>query len=103
MAYFCLTVLDWMAGGSGPRKDRRETTTKKFGISIDVLNKVGDLSSEAGGPVARKKKSRDCPYTPNDTEFLNTALQCMIRGAAEVTQDDANREQITLHTIKSKG
>jgi len=103
MAYFCLTVLEWMAGGSGSRKDRREAIAKKFGIARDVLDKVGELSSEGGGPVARKEEGRNRPYAPNDTEFLNIAIQCMIQRAAEVAQDDAKREQITLDTIKSKG
>jgi len=95
MAYFCLTVLESMAEG-------RRAAAKKFGISSKVLEKVGTLSSGAGGTLARKGEGLKQPYTPDDEKFLAVAIQHMILRAAEVAQNpDGERQQITINTIKS--
>lgn len=57
MAYFCLTVLEWR-GGSRPK------AAERFGISEQVLCKVGNLSSRKGGPVARKADAGGSPNAP---------------------------------------
>jgi len=93
MAYFCLTVLESMAGG-------RRAAAEKFGISSKVLKEVGKLSSGAGGALARKDEGRGQPYTPDDEKFLVTAIQRMILRAAEVAQDpDGERQQIAMDLI----
>ncbi|MCY4005714.1 MAG: hypothetical protein OXE84_02640 [Rhodobacteraceae bacterium] len=102
MAYFCFTVLESMAGRARKRTERRQAAAEKFSVAVDVLNRVGDLSSEAGGPAARKQVGINQPYSPDDETFLRTAIQHMIFRAAEVAHDpDTPREPITLETIRS--
>ena len=95
MAYFCLTMLQYMAGGNP------SAAAKKFGISRNVLIKVGTLSSGAGGGAARKADGIHQPYGPDDKRFLDAAIRSMIIRAAEITHNpDARREQITIDGIK---
>ena len=104
MAYFCLIVLESMAGRAKKRTERRQAVAEKFRVAVDVLKRVGDLSSEAGGPAARKETGLHQRYAPNDETFLRTAIQHMIFRAAEVAHDpDVPRELITLETIRSNG
>ena len=92
MAYFCLTVLEQMAG------DRRKAA-RHFAISDNVLQKIGDLCGK-GGVIARKRDGLTHPYTPDDERFLKTAVRTVIRRAAEVEYAmDPNRRQITLADI----
>lgn len=91
MAYFCLTVLQYMAGGN------RQAAAKKFGISRNVLIKVGTLSSGAERKAGGIHQLRD----PDNGSFLNAAIRSMIFRAAEVAHDpDAQREPITIDRIK---
>ena len=76
MAYFCLTVLELAAGG------RKEAATT-YGIDVDVLRKIGELTSGSrSGPDARKASHAP---TLNDGErrFLHQAVKAVIRRVAE--------------------
>ena len=93
MAYFCLTMLGEMAGG-------RDKAAAHFGISRNVLSRIGNLSDEKGGDVARKAKGRNTPYSPEEEQFLRSAIKVLIRRAGAVEfGPDANRKTITLNDI----
>ena len=92
MAYFCLTMLEHIAGS------RREAA-RRFAISDNVLQKIGTLCGKGGG-VARKRDGLGHPYTPEEERFLKAAIRTLIRRAAEVEfASDPNRRQITLDDI----
>ena len=93
MAYFCLTVLEQMGGG-------RRGTAARFGISENVLDRIGNLSATEGGPSARKAIGSRAPHTPEDERFLKSAVQTLIRRAAEVEfEPGPKRKTITLDEI----
>ena len=80
VAYFCLTMLEKLAGG-------RPNATKKFGIERKVLKEVGELTAEKGGrAIARKAKGINQELTPGETKFLENAVKVFIRRVAEEAQ-----------------
>ena len=93
MTYYCLTVLDQMAGGS-------DKTATHFRISRNVLARIRKLSTEKGGDVARKAEGLNSPYSPGEEQFLRSAIQALIRRAAQVEYgSDPSRKKITLSDI----
>ena len=93
MTYFCLTVLEQMGGG-------RSKAAARFGISGNVLNEIGKLSANKSGSIARKAIGSNAPYTSEQERFLKSAIQTLIRRAAEVEfGPDQKRETITLADI----
>ena len=90
MAYFCLTVLE-NSVAQQPQKasTNRKTSTKrkkaaeKYGIELEVLTKIGFLSSEKGGQQARKASGTNNNLTAQDRRFLEEAIKAIIRRAAE--------------------
>ena len=80
VAYFCLTMLEKLAGG-------RPEAAKKFAIGEKVLNKVGELADKKGGLArARKAKGINQELTPEETRFLENAVKVFIRRVAEEAQ-----------------
>ena len=93
MAHFCLTVLEQLGGG-------RSKAVARFGISKNVLDEIGKLSANKGGASARKAIGRNAPHTPEEELFLKSAIQTLIRRAAEVEYGpDPKRDTITLADI----
>lgn len=93
MAYFCLTTLEQTAGGRGK-------AVAHFCISRNVLDRIGKLSAEKGGDVARKAKGRNTPYSPDEERFLRSAIKALIRRAAQVEYGpDPTRKKITRDDI----
>lgn len=89
MAYYCLTVLDQMAGGS-------DKTAAHFGIARNVLSCIRKLSTEKGGDVARKAMGRTIPYSQGEEQCLRSAIKALIRRAAQVEYGpDPTRKKIT--------
>ena len=79
-----------MAGG-------RDAAAVRFGISKQVLRRIGELSTNKGGASARKAVGQAAPYTPEEERFLKSAIRTLILRAAEVEYGpDPNRSQITL-------
>ena len=79
-AYVCLTVLESSAApGVKSREKRRKQTATHYRIAKDVLDKVGDLSSEKGGEVARKADGRSDEFTREETLFLEGSLKSFVR------------------------
>ena len=90
LAYFCLTVLEDLAV-QPPRKastnrkpsSKRKKTAEKYEIELEVLTKIGHLSSKKGGPRgARKAEGKNNNFTAEDRCFLENALKAVIRRAA---------------------
>ena len=80
VAYFCLTVVQELAGG-------RTNATNKFGIEKKVLDKVGELTATKGGrALARKTEGINQELTPGETRFLECAVKVFIRRVAEEAQ-----------------
>ena len=84
MAYFCLTVFE---ASAGQNTSRRKAAAKKYGVSQKVLEKIGDLSTNSGGPQARKAGGLEKKLTDEECRFLKEAVTAIIRRAAEVADD----------------
>lgn len=84
MAYFCLTVFE---AAAGQHTSRRKAAAKKYGVSQEMLKKIGDLSTNSGGPQARKASGLVQTLTNQEHRFLKEAVAVIIRRAAEVAHD----------------
>ena len=95
MAYFCVTVLE--------KKYRsRPAAAKKCGISKDILDTIGSLSSTKGGKDARKAAGADEEFTRQEKRFLQKAVEEIIIRAALVAFDDRQRlPRITMADLPS--
>lgn len=85
MAYFCLDILE--RSTQRPKRQRRPAAAQHYGIDLAVLGKIGFLSSDRGGPQARKASGTDRPLTSSETRFLEKATAALIRRAAEIAYD----------------
>ena len=90
MAYFCLTVLEdsvaqqpQKASTNRKPSTKRKKAAEKYGIELEVLTKIGFLSSDKGGQQARKKSGMNNNLTAQDRRFLEEAIKAIIRRAAE--------------------
>ena len=80
MAYFCWTVIEHsIRKQSGKRRE----AAKMYEVSQGVLNEIAKLSSERGGPDARKAVGRIDPLTTKECRFLEQAVKVLIRRAAQ--------------------
>ena len=70
---------------TGPRKpsSRRKKAANCYGIDVEVLQRLGKLSSTKGGGDARKAEGADQPFTDEERRFLEAALRRLIRRVAE--------------------
>ncbi len=84
MAYFCLTVLEWSVGGQ--KKSKRERAAERYGIGIDTLKYVGELSSTRGGQEARKSEGSGQEFTNQERRCLENKVKLMIRKVAETAR-----------------
>ena len=80
-AYFCLTVLEYPF--TPPKKGKRERAAASYGIDVEVLQSIGELSSTKGGSGARKREGVETPLTDHDHRFLERATVRLIRRLAE--------------------
>ncbi len=94
IGYFCLTVLEARGGGS------RSAAAQIFGVSSQVLGKLGRLTSEKGGKDARKSDGRISDYTDAERLWVETAIRMLIRRAAEIAFDpDQSLAEITMSEL----
>ena len=80
MGYFCLTVIQSLAGSRGG-------ATERFRVERDVLNTVGELTSSRGdGRTARKANQMDGqrPLSKAEERWLERALKLLIARVGEV-------------------
>ncbi len=91
MAYFGVTILEWMAkeeiGRHNNRKIKkkgRDAATEYFQVSKKVLDRIGNLSTKRGGPSeARKREGVKQDLTAAERRFLRKAVEIMIRRTTE--------------------
>jgi hypothetical protein len=78
MAYFCVTVLELERGRAGAHK--------RFAVSLAVLRKIVELSTETGDPgtTARKAGPKLRPMTGSERAWLEAAVKVLVRRAGEV-------------------
>lgn len=90
LAYFCLTVLELHGGRSG--------AAARFGISSRLLDTLGRLATETGDESTARKALADLRLpTPAETQWLEAAVQTLIRRVGEVAASpNASATQITL-------
>jgi hypothetical protein len=72
MAYFCLTVLEGKAGG-------RSKAAAMYEIHKDVLNKIGELSSNRGDPLNARKANATRPLSGAESAWLEEAMKTLVR------------------------
>lgn len=80
MAYFCLTLLEALAGG-------RKNAEKLYRIHYAVLDKLGELTSNRGDErTARKLKKANAlvPLGPAETCWIEVAIKAIIRRVGEI-------------------
>ena len=94
MAYFCLTVLQHPNG--------RSDAASRYGITLEVFNKIGYLSSKKGGRRARRAHGKDNDLTGQDRRFLKEAIKVVIRRAAETAHGpDRDLPEISLSDLSA--
>jgi len=101
MAYFCLTKLENAAKDKGTGgRNKRQAASQLYGIEEEVLDEIGRLSSEKGGRQGRKAGALKSDYTPAERQWLEEAIKCLIRRAAQVAHDPAAAEtKITMSDL----
>ena len=96
VAYFCLTVLERIAGG-------RSEAASKFFVSRTVLDLLGRLSTEKGGiGEARKAVGLDLDYSESERLWLEKTLKQLILRVAEIAAGRKSSPiQITMDDLPS--
>ena len=105
VANFCLTVLEHEASHLGQREkeSRRQAAARIYSIDFAVLDKIGNLTANKGGPTAaRKADGVHHNLTDREIRFLEKAVQKIILRAAQITHDGtAPLGQIALSDLQS--
>ena len=87
MAYMCLTVLE---ASTGKAKRKREAAAKRYTVDIDVLKKLGALTTERGDAATARKVEAGRPFQPlSDTEttWVKDVIRALIRRVGEWRAD----------------
>lgn len=73
VAYYALTVIEQLAGG-------RQQASEKYAINMDVLRKLGELTSTRGEPLnARKALSKGYnPLTKKEAYWIDLTLRNIV-------------------------
>lgn len=80
MANFCLTVLE---NSTGEQKKRRASAAEMYHVDKRVLDTIGKLTANKGGPEARKADGLGQDFSSRERCFLNQAVRALIRRVAE--------------------
>jgi hypothetical protein len=81
MAYFCLTLLE---------RGNRKQAAKHYSIQLDVLRKLGELTSTRGDSIiARKLTSNTIPLSSDETVWVEAAIKAIIRHLATANPGQA--------------
>jgi hypothetical protein len=76
MAYFCLTFLE----SRFPGGDKRTQAAVYYGVDIDILNKLGELTSTRGDTaMARKASGAATPLSGGEEAWINAAIRAIIK------------------------
>lgn len=97
MAYFCLDVLEVLAGSN----NRRNRAARYYNIDRDILREIGKLSSISGGENARKAEGRGIDFTDQERCFLEKAIKKIILRVGEKSKNpNQNLPLISLSDLK---
>lgn len=93
MANMCLTILQASVGG-------RKEAAQKYGISREVLNKLGNICDKKGSENEARKAPTDGQFTPlssDEKTWIVKVVKAMIRRVGEYAYDpDINFKQLTM-------
>lgn len=83
MGYYCLTSVEAAIGG--PRRTARQAAANQYKVDIDVLNKLGELTSEVGDDRERRKEHAKYhrPYTPAEREWIERVVLVLLKHLGE--------------------
>ena len=95
MAYFCLTMLEILLSKS------RTQAASRYGIGSSVLDKIGNLVSNKGGPeAARKASGVGNKLTSEESRFLEEAVKTIILRVAKVAHNPCQQlRKITVSDL----
>ncbi len=96
MAYFCLTVVEIIGAPGLKGRQRREVASKLFNIDVDVLNKLGALTSERGDrTTARKARPSPVPLSDREQAWIEAAIKMLVVRVGEYSSGQP-LSQITM-------
>lgn len=102
LGYFCLSLMQW---STGVGKGARGAASRMYKIDLDVLNKIGELTSERGTQRdARKLDSGSTlmPLTDVERRWIREAVKMLIRRKGEHDFDPLTADslkQITMDNL----
>ena len=88
MASFCLTVFE---ASTGRKKGQRRHAAKMYRIEKQVLDKIGDLTTNKGGATVRKAAGVETEFSPQECQFSQHAVRTIIRRMAQYAHPSANQ------------
>lgn len=97
MAYFVLTVAEQSASS-------RRSAAQIYQIELDVLNKIGELSSTRGSGMTARKADNQRQYrelTQQEKAWLELAVRALIRRLGEYASGAKTLVRITLSDFPS--
>ena len=95
MAYFCLTMLErHLCKG-------RKAAARTYGIDKSILDMIGNLTANRGGPgTARKASGIGFELTIEESRFLEEAVKAIILRVAETAHDPEKcRPKVSLSEL----
>jgi hypothetical protein len=83
-AYWALSMIEATPRASGVRgRSAREDASQFFNIDLNVLKKLGELTSARGGvEEGRKAEGRAAPLTRSERKWLKAAFKALVERAA---------------------
>lgn len=97
MAYFVLTVAEQSANG-------RRSAAQTYQIELDVLSKIGELSSTRGSEMTARKADNQRQYrelTQQEEAWLELAVRALIRRLGEYASGAKTLVRIALSDFPS--
>ena len=95
MAYFCLTLIEWSA--------TRKKAAQRYKIDIQVLSKLGELTSEWGDRSEARKlgpRAKQVALSSTQREWVLQAVRALIRRKAEYDFDpNSNMSPVTMSSL----
>lgn len=97
MGYFCLTLVE----AKVPKgKKRRKRAAEQLQIDKAILDTLGELTAERGGPDTARKAGEWLPLSPAEIEWIKHAVKLIIRRVGDVVPDKAF-DKITMADLPS--